>query len=109
MDARDDKSGRTSFHYAAQVGAFDCIRHMLQFYRSKAIMIDNQGRLPVHYAALAGKAALVKEFLARGINQVIEADKCCDTVAHLAARSPSLETLHVALEHGADLTIQNSE
>ena len=41
MDTRDEKSGRTSFHYAAQVGAFDCIRHMLQFYRPKAIVIDN--------------------------------------------------------------------
>ena len=81
---------------------------MLQFDRPKATMVDNQGRLPVHYAALTGKVVLVKEFLERGVNQVIEADHCCDTVAHHAAKSRSLETLHVALEHGADLTIQNS-
>ena len=110
MEARSKKAnGRTPFHYASQMGAMACVRHMLQFYRPKAVVVDDQGRLPVHYASLWGHAALVNEFLARGVNQVMEADSSCDTIAHHAARSKSLETLHVALEQRPELIIQNSK
>ncbi|XP_066936826.1 serine/threonine-protein phosphatase 6 regulatory ankyrin repeat subunit C-like [Clytia hemisphaerica] len=104
---KQSQEGRNSFHYASQVGALVCLRHMIQYFRDRALATDNEGRLPVHYAALYGHAPVVKEFLVKGIFQVNEADSFCRTVAHHAAKSSSFETLHITLEHNADLTIQD--
>ena len=108
MDKRNIE-GRTSFHNAALEGALLCLRHMIQHFREQAMVTDLIGRLPVHYAAQQGRAAVLREFLVKGLYQVNEADDHSRTVAHRAALSQSLETFHVALEHNPDLSIQDSE
>jgi len=101
--------GRTSFHNAAQEGALLSLRHMIQHFRGQAMVVDLIGRLPIHYAAQHGRADVLYEFLAKGLYQVNEADGQLRTVAHRAAVSHSLETFHVALEHGPDFSIQDSK
>lgn len=103
-----DKHGCTAYHHACEYGALNCLRYLVQNHRRHASTIDKSSRLPVHVAAESGRAEILKELLVKGVNAINEVNESTsDTITHCAAKSKSLECLHLTLKFGPDLSIQN--
>jgi ankyrin repeat protein len=100
-----DRTGWTPLHSAAQAGAIDVIRFLLE--AGAAPTADRNGVSPLHCAAKSGSADLIQLLLEQGADPT-EADGDGKTPLHYGAKYSSANVVHMLLEAGSDATQTDS-
>jgi ankyrin repeat protein len=120
-----NNQGETPLLKTVRQGNVDAVKCLLSHIQQtsenaaqKASIPSSKGYTPIHEAAIWGKADLVKLLLETKLFDVNAQDKDGNTALHLAGdrklgapllNEDPLGKIHVLVEHGAKVNIQNSQ